>query len=48
MKGYFRSEAKFMLICLLGVPFVVIVVGMVATHALRAIYADRPTTAVGL
>jgi hypothetical protein len=31
MKGYFKSEAKFMSMWLLGVPLVVIVVGMIAT-----------------
>jgi len=31
MKGYFKSEAKFTLMWLLGVPPVVIVVGMIAT-----------------
>jgi hypothetical protein len=31
MKGYFKSEAKFMLMWLLGAPVVVIAVAMVAT-----------------
>ena len=31
MKGYFKSEAKFPLMRLLGIPLVVIVVGMGAT-----------------
>ena len=31
MKGYFKKEAKFLLVWLLGVPVIVIVVALVAT-----------------
>jgi hypothetical protein len=31
VKGYFKSEAKSLLIWLLGIPLVVIVVGLAAT-----------------
>jgi len=31
VKGYFKKEAKFLLVWLLGVPFIVMVVALVVT-----------------